>query len=1266
MRGHIGPENRIVLGRRAVALHASARSLPSRVCLFAALTLGLLGSGLLSAAGLEDDFCRPPDSAKPGVYWFWINGNITSNGITADLEAMQRVGLGSVLIMEVSRGEPAGPVSFMSREWRNLFQHTLAEARRLKLEVIMNNSAGWEGSGGPWITPEQSMQELVWNETNAVGPKRLECVLMPPTTPGAYYRDVAVLAFPATDAYRIPGIELKAAYSKAVLNRMRASPGPGANRPFTQAIERRGITNLSARLGTGSRLVWDAPPGEWTIMRFGHASSGVGMKPVPQAGQGLNCDKLSRAGIEANFAGMMAKLARDTGLKPEELRNSGLVATHIDSWENGAQNWTASMPAEFAQRRGYDPLPFLPIMTGRVIGSPGISERFLRDLRQTISELVVENYAGRMRELANAQGLRFTCEAYNGPCDDISYGGQADMPVGEFWAPDAKLIETCKGMASAAHVYGKQVVAAESFTANARERGYEHPGSLKVLADQAFCAGINRLFLHRFTLQPWAEQRCPGMGMGPFGIRYERTQTWWEWTPSWHQYLARCQFMLQEGKFVADICYLQPQTPPQRVSNQKCQGYDWDECTADVVLTRMAVQDGRIVTPAGASYRVLVVPDSRTATPELLRKLKELVVEGATVIGPKPIASPSLSNFPTCDDEVKLLATELWGDCDGQRLKEHRLGKGRVVWGEAPEELLRLAGVPPDFNSEPPLRYIHRKTAEADLYFLANPQPQALTAGASFRISGKIPELWWPETGCIERASVWSQDSATTRIVVPLGPAGSVFVVFRANATNADPFAVVKVQGKETLSARSPSSGESTVQVHCDQRGKAWIMTETAGAYEFVSSSDKVRRVIVPALPPPQEVPGPWLVRFAANGGAPAEVTLPELTSWSQSSDPRIRYFSGRATYSRSLSVPQAMLEAGRQLYLDLGRVAVIAWVKCNGVQLGTLWKPPFRIELTGVVNPGENQLEVEVVNLWANRQIGDEQLPDDSERLPAGASEHQPAGLIKEWPEWLKQGKPSPAGRYTFASWRLWKKDDVLLESGLLGPVRLCCVSKQWVTPSTTVVPAPPPDAPNGPKQKRAETVLKRARDNPGECDVIFLGDSITEQWETGGSNVWHKYYGQRKCLNFGVGGDRTQRVLWRFEQGQLDGLKPKVVVLMIGTNNSNNEDNTEGEILEGVQEIVRELRKRLPDSKILVLGIFPRGATFSPQRGKVLQVNQALARVADGQMIHYLDVGGQFVEPDGSISPEVMPGYVHLSERGYEIWAETMEPKIKELLGQ
>ncbi len=1158
-----------------------------------------------AASELKQGFQHPPDSARPWVYWFWLNGNITSHGITADLEAMKHAGIGGVLIMEVDQGAPLGPVAFMSPQWRGLFKHVVAEAQRLGLEVNMNNDAGWNGSGGPWIKPGQSMQKVVATETNLAGPRRFEGTLAQPQAVAGFYRDIAVQAFPTPGPYRIENIKVKACYESAYVGAVMET-----NLPPEMVIDRARLLDLSPQMDKNGRLAWDVPPGQWTVLRFGHTSTGVENAPSPASGRGLECDKLSKEGMEANFAGMMGKLIADVG----PLAGKALIATHIDSWENGAQNWTARMREEFQKRRGYDLLPFLPAMTGRVVGSLEISERFLWDLRQTISDLVVENYAGHLQTLARQHGMKLSIEAYGGPCEDLPYAGRADEPMCEFWIGGGGF-PTPKGMASAAHTYGKRILGAEAFTAADQEKWLEHPATIKALGDRAICDGVNRMVFHRYALQPWREDRRPGMTMGPWGLHYERTQTWWEWSAGWHEYLARCQFMLRQGLFVADLCYLQPEAAPQDFHAHDPRGYDYDECSAEVVLTRMSVKDGRLVLPDGMSYRVLVLPETRTMTPRLLRKIKELVQAGATVIGPRPLKSPSLTDYPKCDEEVQRLADELWGELGvpasagsgteppkgGTPNPEHRLGQGRIVWGVPPEKFLAQEGVPADFASRSGLRCIHRVADNTEIYFVANPKPHDIETMCTFRVSGKQPELWWPDTGRIEPAASWEDKGGVTSVPLRLEPSGSVFVVFRQSATSLDPVAAVTRDGKSilpaatlspkivvqravygvlsdpartrdvrskvqqiadrgeesfkvlqlaqgddpaqgvvktleveytaggqriTLTGRDPDSvhftdyapkilvqkavygvlddpkrtrdvrarlqrlvdaGEHNFQVARMAEGDdpAFLVVKTlivdytldgkpvtaqgtdpetlslaqpptvavervaevrrradgrllieawqSGRYELQTASGQSRRCEVPALPPPLAVSGPWEVRFQPGWGAPEKITLDTLSDWSKHTDPGVKYFSGTATYRTTFKwTPEESPTANRQspIFLDLGRVQVMAQVKLNGHDLGLLWKPPFRVEITTAAKPGENALEVQVVNLWVNRMIGDEQLPDDSRR--------NPDGTLKEWPQWLQDGKPSPTGRHTFTSWRLWKKDSPLKESGLLGPVRL------------------------------------------------------------------------------------------------------------------------------------------------------------------------------------------------------------------------------------
>jgi hypothetical protein len=388
----------------------------------AALFLGAAAADAGDPA-LRGGFARPPGYARPWVYWFWINGNISTGAITADLEAMQRVGIGGVLIMEVDPGLPAGPVAFGSAQWRELFRFACGEAKRLGLEVNLSNDAGWTGSAGPWITPELSMQKVVWTETKVRGPRHFEEALAEPARVAGYYRDIVLLGFPTPpdDSYRIADIDLKATFISKTspygtdlgIPRL---PITFPELPKDREVDRSRILNLTARMKDG-RLSWDVPDGNWTILRFGHTSTGVDNHPAPEGGRGLECDKLSRAAADVHFAGFLGKIIADAG----PLAGDALVSAHIDSWEVGAQNWTPLFGEEFQKRNGYDLVPFMPTLTGRVVGDLETSERFLWDFRRTISDLLNENYAGRLRELANRHGLRLSIEAYDAtPVDDMS------------------------------------------------------------------------------------------------------------------------------------------------------------------------------------------------------------------------------------------------------------------------------------------------------------------------------------------------------------------------------------------------------------------------------------------------------------------------------------------------------------------------------------------------------------------------------------------------------------------------------------------------------------------------------------------------------------------------------------------------------------------------------------------------------------------------------------------------------------------------------
>ncbi|MBN2021799.1 MAG: hypothetical protein JW809_03315 [Pirellulales bacterium] len=1195
----------------------------------------------------EAAFRGPPEAARPWVYWFWLNENITREGITADLEAMARAGIGGVLIMEVDQGAPQGNVPFGGPEWRELFKHVCAEAARLGLEVNMNNDAGWCGSGGPWITPELSMQRVVWTETEVAGPRQLDQVL--PAAPAVenYYRDIAVMAFPTPSGdARVAGLPLKSAMASDSVSMPAPADWPAAADDAVVARDR--IVNLSAKMDAEGRLAWDVPEGKWTILRIGHTSTGRKNHPAPASGCGLECDKLSKEAAEAHFAGLMGKLVADVG----PLAGKTLVATHIDSWEVGSQNWTPKFREEFMRLRGYDPLPLLPVMTGFVVDSPEVSERFLWDVRQTVSDLLVANYAGHYRTMAHRHGLKLTIEAYGAPVDELAYGGCADEPMGEFWSwwfPGSgfEISFSCTAMTSAAHVYGNPIIGAEAFTACDTERWLGHPGGIKALGDWAFCEGINRFVFHRYAMQPWLHVK-PGMSMGPWGLHYERTQTWWESSKAWHEYLARCQYLLREGLFVADVCYLGPEGSPQSLGMQDRflvrprtelaprdrNRYSHDICPPDALLTRMSVKDGRLVLPDGMSYRLLVLPAAETMTPKLLGKVKELVEAGATVAGPRPVKSPSLADYPACDREVARLANELFGadapeelagrrvgkgwvysckafqrEADRARTPEASLGAARWIWypegnpvagvapgachfrrvvaidaqspvkaaklvmtadnaftcwingreagrgddhgrvyetdvsellkpgdnlmavlatnggqgpnpagligslvveyadgrtqtfgtdgtwqsaktvaddwttdaasgngwaaakvlgpfGMAPwrgpsqrdlqlfleedlvEAVLAKLDVAPDFDFQAQsgarsLRYIHRKADGADVYFVANKLARPESAVCAFRVQGRRPEIWRPDTGQIERPAVYDEADGVTRVPIVFEPAGSVFVVFRAApAAPSARIASVAIEGKTLLATAwdpdfqlaadgTPRPVEDPgVTLVADAAGRLAIRAERSGTYDVTFADGSAGQIHVDAVPSPIEIDGAWNVKFASGLGAPERVVFDKLVSWSERPEEGVKHFSGTAEYAKTFILDAEKLRRDRRWTLDLGKVEVMAEVTLNGKNLGVLWKTPYRVDVTDALAEGENVLKVKVVNLWINRMIGDESLPDDSDR--------NPDGTLKSWPKWVLEGKPSPTGRNTFTSWRLWRKGEPLQPSGLMGPVRL------------------------------------------------------------------------------------------------------------------------------------------------------------------------------------------------------------------------------------
>jgi hypothetical protein len=753
------------------------------------------------------------------------------------------------------------------------------------------------------------------------------------------------------------------------------------------------------------------------------------------------------------------------------------------------------------------------VLAGRIVGTEEMSERFLWDLRQTAQELVVENHVGYLKQMAHENGLTLSVEPYDmNPASDLTIGRVADVPQCEFWNLGFDAAFSVIEAASIAHTCGRNVVAAEAFTSNPGEDWKAHPASLKAQGDWAFCSGVNRFDFHRFQAQS-GNTRWPGMAMGPYGVHWDRTQTWWEMVPAYHEYLSRCQFLQQRGVTVADVCVLAGEgaphvfrPPPSATTGNPPDhgGYNFDGCAPETLLERAEVQDGKIVFSGGTSYHILVLPESRTMTPELLRKIKSLVHDGATVFGPPPKQSPSLQDYPRCDATVKKLADELWGDCDGKTVFFHAFGKGRVNWRQtevkplfeygdfaAVTSVLGKMGVVRDFVSDGPIRFTHRRDGETEIYFLANREARAVETSCHFRVSDRQPELWNPETGEISPLVIY--DKTPTGISAPLRfeANGSTFVIFRPQQKQFDPVVSFLHDGQPVIVSNKPpvikikkatfgvpgdavrtrdvltevqaivNGGESVIQVgklveggdpaygvvktlvvdhtvnnqsfqlsgrepetvslvagmpaparpaeiRAHSTGRLKIHAVQSGHYEVKTASGKSFTADILAVPVSTKIEGAWDVRFPPKWGAPDHIVLDRLISLSESTNIGVKYFSGTAIYTKTFSwspTAQGGSQASEQ-WLDLGEVQVMAQVKLNGHDLGTLWKAPYRVNISAALKPGSNTLEVRVANLWPNRLIGDAALPTSE--------------------------------RFTWSSYEPFHRETPLLKSGLLGPVTL------------------------------------------------------------------------------------------------------------------------------------------------------------------------------------------------------------------------------------
>ncbi|MDR0541855.1 MAG: glycoside hydrolase family 2 [Dysgonamonadaceae bacterium] len=1009
---------------------------------------------------LESEFFNPPEDYRVSIYWYWINDNISKEGVVKDLQAMKEAGITRAFIGNIGGQTlfPEGNIKIFSDEWWDVLHTALKTAGELDIDIGIFNSPGWSQSGGPWVKPEQAMRYLASTELRVTGPQTISEKLIPSVKD---FQDVKVLAFPlrpASNLFDIHGAKTRysnnlsesflelilpqATSARSLLiksaggiatqcelqikengryktvktvdvNRSNLnlnvgfdplcpvavtfpevnvseyrlqftpanfnlpdlsivlSPVPLVERypekslakmyqwplPYWQeymwdvqtadtslAVDPKQVIDISDKLAGDGTITWDVPAGEWLIMRTGMTPTGVTNTPAPKEGTGLEVDKMNKEHVAAHFDAFLGEILRRI---PAEDRKSFKVIVE-DSYETGGQNFTDGMIEAFSERYGYDPVPYLPAMQGYVVGSPDLSERFLWDLRRLIADKVAYDYVGGLREIGHKHGLTTWLENYGHwgfPGEFLQYGGQSDEIGGEFWTTgDLGNIE-CRAASSCAHIYGKTAVSAESFTSGADIGHY--PAELKRRGDWSFTEGINKTLMHVYIQQP-CDNQYPGIDAW-FGSEFNRQNVWFGQFDLFVQYLRRCNYLLQQGLNVADVAYFIGEDAPKMtgITEPKLpKGYNFDYINSEVIIRDLQVKNGRLVLPHGVSYRLLVLPPQKTMRPELLRKIEQLVADGAVILGPKPSVSPSMKDYPNADKQVKELADKLWNT-------------GEILSGKSMEEMFSMLNIVPDCGSkqEDPILYAHRTMGNTEIYFITNQSDKPVQVMPQFRVKNRKPELWNPVNGSARDLPAFEQHGEITSVPLQLETFESVFIVFRK-------------KGKP-----SASSIEANFP-------KPELLAGVNTPWKVQFESDKIRR-------------------------GPAEtVVFNQLQDWSKNADERIRYYSGKAVYNNAVSLNN--IPSGN-IYLDLGKVTAMAKVKINGQYAGGVWTYPYRLDISKFIKVGENTLEVEVVNTWLNRVIGDAGLPE-SERIVISRSNSR-------------------------------NSDTPLQESGLLGPVKIVSV---------------------------------------------------------------------------------------------------------------------------------------------------------------------------------------------------------------------------------
>jgi hypothetical protein len=985
---------------------------------------------------LRVGFQNPPPNAETRCYWWWLNGNTTSDTITRDLEGMKAKGYqGAILVDADGSGRdqslevPVGP-AIGSAEWISLYVHALDVAKRLGLEISLNVTSRWDVgiAGGSTVTPEDAMKLLTFSRSHVQGGGNKSIQLAAPDAINGFYRPIATLVYPLRHTAALPGAAGSARSAIQDLASKTASQETSISMsnsdrlmhdltsvPGEQDADVSEVVDVTSHVGTDGVLKWAFPPGEWEVLQTGYTDSPMKLTDYAGTPHGLAMDALSAKAFDDYWKQAVAPLVDAA----QPYIGTSLRYLVTDSWEAGGANWTEEFRTEFQRRRGYDPVPYLPIVAGRILTSREVSNKFLFDLRRTIADLITVNYYDRFADDARKRGLETHPESggpHGAPIDALETFRSAAFPQTEFWAMSSFHRATdedrffVKEASSAAHIYGKGIVAAEGLTSMEIAAWSESPGrNLQPTFDHALTEGLNRLFWHEFTSSP-PELGMPGQEYFA-GTHLNPNVTWWVQAAPLLRAFNRAQFLLQQGLPVSDLLYFYGDQVPGFARLKKddpahvLPGYDYDVTDEDALLNRMQFSGADLHTPEGLQYHALTLPSSRELSYGALKWVDKFVRQGGIVIGQKPLGPLGIIPSEKMSEYVRI-ANEIWAGCKGDDT-ELVYEKGHIYCSGKSHNALETIGDPPDFTfrrdneigdteNGPAFDFVHRRTVDADIYFVRNTRTKTSEATLSFRVAGRAPEIWTPDDGSTTTALVYRETKdGRTEIPLAFPPSGSVFLVFKRPA--ALHLVAISRDGKDVFPSINQGAG-----LFSDE-GSTFVAS-TPGTYRVIDSNGRERNFVVSGADLESRIDTQWTLSFPSGWGAPASIPVNRFQSWTESEDPNVRYFSGTATYVGTMHVPTSLLASRKQLWLNLGQVREIASVKVNGIALNTMWRSPFLSRIDGHLHSGENTVEIQVTNLWPNRIIGDLQ--------------------------------PSAKTQYTHTNVRVYTKNSPLLPSGLLDPV--------------------------------------------------------------------------------------------------------------------------------------------------------------------------------------------------------------------------------------